>query len=613
MKFTLRQKIFAVFALLLAIAAIIGTQSIRSYNQLGKSIDVILKENYRSVIACQKMMDALERIDSGLLFILSGFVKEGTGQIEENRRKFQDALQMELDNLTLPGEPDQAGELQTLYAEYSRGLDQFMGSPPPALGGKYFGSLFPLFLRAKGKAQAILQMNQENMNAANDRARREAAQARRGMVVLLSLSVLVALSFMLFSNSWILRPIRRLIASTEEIRRGNLNLVIQADTRDEIGQLTEAFNSMVSSLRLFRRSDQEKLLRVQRSTQDAFQNLPAAIAMADIDGTIEVASPSAQTQFRLVPGRAIEGSSYPWLAEIHQTVRRNPVPGSEGGGEVIQQFQNNQEKFYKPRVIPILNAEKEFCGSILILEDVTLLMQNDEIKKDLFSTISHQLKTPLTAIRMALHLLLEENIGSLNEKQADLLISARDESGRLNGIIDNLLDIRRLEAGRARLEQTAVPAGELAAEAIASLQRTAQDKGLIIETDFPDDLPLVRADRGRILYVFTNLLANAITYSPMGGLVRLTARSEPDRVLFSVQDQGPGIPEEYHKRIFENFFRVPGRSAEGGAGLGLSIAKEIVAAHGGSISFLSAPKQGTTFTFSLAAYYSPTPAGPHDA
>lgn len=609
MKFTLRQKIFIIFALLLAIAAIIGIQSIRRFNQLGRSTGLILKENYRSVIACQRMMDALERIDSGLLFILSGFVKEGIGQIEENRRNFQNALQMELDNLTLPGEPERSAELKALYGHFSRGVDEFMSSPPAALSRRYFDVLFPLFMLTKGKAQVILQMNQENMDIANDRARGQAAKARREMVFLLSLSSLVALLFLLFSNSWILRPIRQLIASTDEIRRGNLNLVIQADTRDEIGQLTEAFNSMVSSLRLFRRSDHEKLLRIQRSTRDAFQNLPAAIAIADIDGTIEIASPSAQTQFHLVPGTAIEGSSYPWLAEIHHAVRRNPVPGSEGGGEVVQQFQNNQEKFYKPRVIPILNAEKEFCGSILILEDVTLLMQNDEIKKDLFSTISHQLKTPLTAIRMALHLLLEENIGSLNEKQADLLISARDESGRLNGIIDNLLDIRRLEAGSARLDLRALPAGELAAEAILPQQRRAQDKGVRIEVDAPCDLPPVRADRGRILYAFANLLANAVTYSPVGGTVRLTVRSEEGRVVFSVRDEGPGIPKEYQERIFEKFFRVPGRSAEGGAGLGLSIAREIVVAHGGTISFRSAPGQGATFTFSLPAGDAPAPGG----
>lgn len=586
--------------MLLLIAALISLQSIRRFNQLGISIDVILKENYQSVLACQQMKDSLERMDSGLLFILSGFVKEGIVQIEANRIYFKEALQRELNNLTLPEESTRASELSSLFDLYVKGLDEFMKPQPQMLQQLYFENLFPLFKKIKGKAESILQMNQENMNAANNRARRMAANARRDMVFFLSISSFIALLFMLFSNHWILKPIRRLLDSTQEIRKGNLNLVIKVDTGDEIGQLSEAFNSMAASLRLFRRSDQAKLLNVQRSTQEAFKNLPAAIAIVDADGMIQIATASARSQFGLVPNTAIEQSAYPWMAEIQRFVIKNPsAPISEKKHEVIQQFHDNQERFYEPRVIPILNNDKEFNGSIIILEDVTTMMQNDEIKKDLFSTISHQLKTPLTSIRMALHLLLEENIGSLNEKQADLLVSARDESERLNGIIDDLLDIRRLEAGKTRMELVALSPYDLADEAAGQFARQAQDKGIRLEIDLPADLPDVRADHSRILYVFANLLANAIKYSPVGGVVRLTAKMEEEKVLFFIADNGRGIPGKYQKRIFEKFFRVPGRDAESGVGLGLSIAKEIITAHHGHITFSSAEGQGTTFTFSL--------------
>ena len=363
-----------------------------------------------------------------------------------------------MNNLTLPEESTRAFELKSLIRPlWPKVSQEFMKSQPQPLRQIYFENLFPLFKKIKSKAESILQMNQENMNAANNRARRKAAEARRDMYFFLSLSAFIALLFMLFSNHWILKPIQRFIASTQEIRKGNLNLVIKVDTRDEIGQLSEAFNDMVASLRLFRRSDQLKLLRIQRSTQEAFKNLPATIAIVDADGMIEIATASARSNFGLVPNTSIEQAPYPWLAEIQRNIMKNPAqPGSEKKHEIIQQFSDNQERFFKPRVIPIFNDEKEFSGSIIILEDVTLLMQNDEIKKDLFSTISHQLKTPLTSIRMALHLLLEENVGSLNEKQADLLVSARDESERLNGIIEDLLDIRRLESGNVRLSLATV-------------------------------------------------------------------------------------------------------------------------------------------------------------
>jgi NtrC-family two-component system sensor histidine kinase KinB len=600
MKFTLRQKIFVVFAMLLLIAALISWQSIRRFNQLGRSIDVILKENYRSVIACQQMKDSLERMDSGLLFILSGFVKEGVKQIETNRDHFKEALQTELNNLTLPDESSRAFALKSLFSLYDEGLEEFMKSEPQLLRQIYFENLFPLFKNIKNKAESILQMNQDNMNAANNRARRKAEKARRDMYFFLNLSAFIILLFMLFSNHWILKPIQRLIDSTQEIRKGNLNLVIKVDTRDEIGQLSEAFNAMVASLRLFRRSDQAKFLRIQRSTQEAFKNLPAAIAIVDADGVIEIATASARNNFGLVPNTSIEQAPYPWLAEIQRTIIKNPaLSGGENKHEIIQQFSENQERFFQPRVIPIFNDEKEFNGSIIILEDVTLLMQNDEIKKDLFSTISHQLKTPLTSIRMALHLLLEENVGSLNEKQADLLVSARDETERLNGIIEDLLDIRRLESGNVKLSLAAVSLCNLVEEAAGPFFRQAQDRGIRLEIDLAADLPDVRADRSRILYVFANLLSNAIKYSPVGSVVRLTAKMEGGKVRLSVVDTGRGIPKKYQKRIFEKFFRVPGQNAEGGVGLGLSIAKEIITAHHGQITFSSAEGQGTTFTFSL--------------
>ena len=587
--------------MLLLIAALISWQSIRRFHQLGSSIDVILRENYRSVLACQQMKDALERMDSGLLFILSGFLKEGIDQIEANRGPFKEALHTELNNLTLPGEAARAMELKSLFGLFDRGLEGFMGSEPQSLRQIYFNNLFPLFKNIKSKVETILRMNQENMNAANDRARRKAAEARRDMFFFLGFSSLIALLFMLFSNHWILRPIRRLIDSTQEIRKGNLNLVIQVDTRDEIGQLSEAFNAMVSSLRLFRRSDQAKLARIQHSTQEAFKNLPAAIAIVDAEGMIEIATATARSSFGLVPNTSIRQAPYPWLAEIQRSLLKNPSAAVEKKHEIIQQFSDNQERFFKPRVIPIFNDEKELTGSIIILEDVTLLMQNDEIKKDLFSTISHQLKTPLTSMRMALHLLLEENVGSLNEKQADLLVSARDESERLNGIIEDLLDIRRLESGKATLNLDRVSPYTLVEEASAPFFRQAQDKGIRLEVDLPADLPDVSADRSRILYVFANLLSNAIKYSPVGSEVRLTAKMEGEKVMFSVADAGRGIPVNYQKRIFDKFFRAPEADAEGGVGLGLSIAKEIVTAHHGQISFFSQEGQGTTFTFSLDA------------
>jgi two-component system, NtrC family, sensor histidine kinase KinB len=600
MKFTLRQKIFAVFAMLLLIAAFIALQSIQRFQQLGRSIDVILRENYRSVIACQQMKEALERIDSGLLFILSSFVKEGVDQIDVNMGLFQKALHAEMNNLTLPAEPVQAEALKKLFEQYHGKVTEFMSAQPQELRQIYFADLFPLFKLIKDKADTILQMNQENMNAANNRARIKAAKARRDMYFFLSFSALIAFLFMPFSNRWILRPIQHLIDSIQEIKKGNLNLVVKVDTRDEIGQLGEAFNAMVASLRVFRRSDQAKLVRLQRSTQEAIKNLTATIAIIDGDGLIEIATESARIHFALTPNTRIDRSPYPWLNNIYLDMIKNPPgPDQEKKFEIVQHFSNNQERFFKPKAIAILDDEKELSGVIIILDDVTLMMQNDEIRKDLFSTISHQLKTPLTSIRMALYLMLEEKVGDLNEKQAELLVSARDECERLYTIIEDLLDISRIESGNVKMNFSAMAPAELLEKALEPYFREAQDRGITIETDIATDLPDVKVDRSRIMYVFANLLANAITYTPVGGVIRVAANAEGDKVFFSVADNGCGIAKKFQKRVFEKFFRVPGQDTQGGAGLGLAIARDIVTAHNGQITFTSTEGQGTTFIVNL--------------
>ena len=265
----LRQKISLGFGALLVIIVVIGTQSILHLSKLGVSIDVILRENYRSVLACQEMKEALERMDSGVLFVLLGHAREGDELIRANQAAFEKSLQIELDNITLPAEGEKAARLQDLFRQYEVLLKDVVDPvrSPDLRSRTYFADLLPLFGRIKGQADDILRLNQQNMSEANDRARRSAASARRQMYVLLSVGTALAVIFIFFTRRWILRPIHRLIRSADEIRRGNLDLVVAGGSRDEIGHLSGAFNDMAASLREFRRTDQAKLLRIQRATQ----------------------------------------------------------------------------------------------------------------------------------------------------------------------------------------------------------------------------------------------------------------------------------------------------------------------------------------------------------
>ncbi len=597
----LRQKISLGFSALLIIIIVIGTQSILYLSKLGVSIDVILRENYQSVIACQQMKEALERIDSGILFVLLGHTREGNELVRNNQAAFEKSLQVELSNITLPAEGEKAARLRDLFRQYETLLK---GVVDPARAADlrnqaYFMNLLPLFGQIKNQADEILQLNQQNMSDANNRARRSAESARRRMYVLLSVGTALAVVFIFFTRRWVLRPIHRLIRSADEIRRGNLDLVVASDSRDEIGHLSEAFNAMAASLREFRRTDQAKLLRIQRATQQAFDSLPDAIAVIDAEGKVEVATESARTVFGLKPGVAVGDLPFGWMADLCRDARQVGRTAFLEGQRSIQQFVRGEERYYRPEAVPILDNERLTTGVILVLKDVTQLRQQDEIKRGVVRTVSHQLNTPLTSVRMAIHLLLGEKVGALNEKQAELLMSAREDSDRLHDILNSLLDLSRFESGKAQMEFRALSPRSIVMDAVESFRRTAQDSGVALQTDVPGDFPDVWVDTVRIGHVFSNLLSNALKHTSPGGRIALTAEADDAWVRFRVSDTGEGIPAAFLSRVFEPFFRVPARQNETGAGLGLAIVKEIVEAHGGTVGVESSEGKGSSFTFTL--------------
>jgi len=292
----LRQKLSLGFGGLLVIILVVGVQSIVHLTKLGESIDVILRENYRSVIACQEMKEALERTDSGILFTLLGYTQEGSDLIRTNEQAFKRALDVELNTITLPGEGEKAARIQELFEQYRTALmrAEDVGVLLTQRRDIYFTNLLPVFQQIKDTADEILHMNQQNMSDANDQARSRATATRRQMYVFLCVGTMAAVGYVLFTGRWILRPINRLARSADEISRGNLDLVVQSESRDEVGHLSESFNAMAASLREFRRSDQAKLVRIQRATQQAFDCLPDAVAVIDLEGKVEVATETAK-------------------------------------------------------------------------------------------------------------------------------------------------------------------------------------------------------------------------------------------------------------------------------------------------------------------------------
>ncbi len=599
------KKLMLGFGGLLAVVVVLGVLTINQIDALGNAIDVILRENYRSVTACQEMKESLERTDSGLLFTLAGQDARGAALVQTHLPRFRAALATARGNITLPGEGELVTRIGRLFEQYSAAIPAAVNlrRPLESRRSDYFATLLPLFDGIKDSAQQVLLMNQANMSEANNAARRLAAAAHRRLLGAIGVSTMITLLFGWLVHGWILRPVRRLIESTQQIRQGNLDLVLESNARDEIGRLSREFNQMAAALRATRKQERLHLARTQHATGELFKALPSAIAVLDLEGRVELATETATRHFGLRPGVAAGGPGFEWLSEFRRKAleeNRIVAPGREEA--LIQRFIENREHFFQPSVVPIPSGpgSMEASGTALILRDVTQEIEQREMKRGVISTVSHQLKTPLTALRMSIHLLLEERVGGLNAKQTELLLAAREESERLVEIIGDWLDLDRIASGKAQLTLGPAAPRELVQEAVASLLAEARDKGVGLMNEVSEELPEVLADESKLRQVFLNLFSNALRFTPPGGTVRVQAFAEEERVRFTVQDTGAGIPPEHLPHIFEPFYRGAEGDNKSGVGLGLTIVKQLVEAHGGSVGVESTTGQGTTFSFTLA-------------
>jgi signal transduction histidine kinase len=234
--------------------------------------------------------------------------------------------------------------------------------------------------------------------------------------------------------------------------------------------------------------------------------------------------------------------------------------------------------------------------------NVVNLRELDRLKSDFVANVSHELGTPLTAIKGAVDLILREVPGPLTEKQIHYLARVRSNTQHLAGLIRDLLDLAKIEEGKIELKATRVSLVGLLQEVVETLRPVAMEKQIALEVVMPESSILVWADRDKVTQVLMNLIGNAMKFTPPQGTVKVSAANDgAEWVQVVVHDTGPGIPTDEKEKIFDKFYQVTGegRQKPKGTGLGLAISKRLVEMHGGRIWLDSEPTRGSTFCFTL--------------
>jgi signal transduction histidine kinase len=601
---TLRVKLaLGLVPLVLAMLIIAGVGG-GALTQLSDSSGSILQDNYRTLLALQRMTEAIGKLDDAALGRLRGAPLADNTTLASARRRFEEELYVQEHNISEVGEEEATQRLRRAWTVYLQLYDRFtVESDAPALTQAYVEPLHQALVNVKTTEDEILTLNQDAMVRKSEQVK---LTANRSISFLLLVSVagfLLALYASGAITARLLRPLSVLAQATRRLGAGDVAARARVEGSDEIAELAAEFNGMAERLQKYRQSSLGELLDAQHESQATIDSLPDPVFVLTVEGHLLYANHAAEEVLHVSVETGL-GALDPAIAAVVNLVWQHVAAGKgpyvpSGLDKAIRVSTPEGERNFLCRGTPIYAEEGAITKTTVVLQDVTRLLRFEELRNNLVATVAHEFRTPLTSLRMAIHLLTEQQVGTLTSKQADLVFAAREDCERLQTTVDELLDLSRIQAGRIELRMKPCEIEALVAHAIDAQKAFASSRGVQLRSEVLPGVGHVEADAERVQLVFANLIANAIRHSAPEGVVTVRGFAVNGSVRFEVTDAGPGIAREFHQAIFERYFQLPD-ALSGGAGMGLFIAREIVHAHRGEIGVDSEPGHGSTFWFKLA-------------
>jgi len=406
----------------------------------------------------------------------------------------------------------------------------------------------------------------------------------------LAAAALLVILATFFITRRITRPIRQATRAAMRISSGQFDRQIEIRSRDELGQLGRAFNRMSDNLQEMMASlaeERNKLFTVLATMADG-------VIMTDSAGKVLLANPAAGALFNFQVEKALDKPLIEVILnyQVEETVKQCLASGQK----VNSQVDTTSGQFLRVLAVPLKTAK--ISGVLLLFQNLTELRSLQTLRREFVGNISHELRTPLAAIKAIVETLQDGAIQDSAVAQ-DFLIKVNAEVDSLTQMVNELIELSRIETGKTDLNFESLNLNEIAEETWRRLSPQAERKPVTLVSDLQKDLPPVQADRERIQQVFTNILHNAIKFTPPDGYIKIITRSAEDAVTVRISDTGIGISQKDIPRIFERFFKADKSRTGEGSGLGLAIAKHIIQAHHGKIWVESQEGKGSTFSFSI--------------
>ena len=569
------------FGFLFIIVLSFGLIALFYLNELSDKSKVILKDNYKSL----KYVAAMRNVIDQHPFPLS----------KSQLAVFTENLQNEGKNITEPGEKIAFQKLETAFKMLNR-------SQSASIKETSINDLRVAF-------QNIEQVNMKAIYDKNELANEASSRANLYIMIAATLSFIILFTFIVNFPGFVANPLAEFSAAIKQISRKNYKQRLHFENDDEFTELADSFNGMVMKLNEWENSNLSKIKSEKSRIEAIIAQMQDAIIGLNEKGEVLFLNHLAAKLMSLDEDKVV-GQNVAELMQKNELLKRIIKPDT--ADNTLKIYADDKESYFllenREIIIPnyeeqeekTLFASSKSAGSVYTLKNITQFKELDEAKTNFIATVSHELKTPLSSIKMSLKLLNDTRVGDMNEEQHELLNHIKEDSDRLLKITSELLDLSQVETGNLKLTFAITKPEEIVRYAVDAVKFQAEQKSIDLVFNCDQNLPNVNADIQKTAWVLVNFLSNALRYSAEKSKVMIDVFQKDKFIEFSVRDFGKGIDEKYQKRLFDRYFQVPtdGQN-KSGSGLGLAISKDFIEAEQGKIWVVSAIGEGSKFCFSL--------------
>ena len=585
---SLRSRIRNGTLLLLVLVVMMGVYTLPRVYRLGGAIRETLYRNYVSIEVAQHMHAVLRDLE------LAERDGRGRDALPRAREEFARWMDVERHDFTEAGEP-----------ELARDIDDRAGKLFGEIGSQPSGARHDdEFQALHARIDDLIRMNRDAMFRADSRSarlgRRLAYQFAAGLALVLVVGIAIA-----WGLGWALtRPLTELAVRLRGVGQRRSRVRLGPQGLAELQAVAREFNQMAERLEQFEKLNVERLMYEKSKTEAIIESLEDGVVLIDSEGIVAHINEIAALILGVEPHDALGSpfddlsSNHPHYLRVRDALRSLSRAEPEDRRVEVQLHVRGRDHSYLLKPVSLRRGEGGTLGTLLILQDVTYLRDQDRARANLVATLSHELRTPLTSLALSAELLSRDS-AAFGPRQRELLEAILDECGRIKLLSDNLLKLARGEMAVISVSRERLDLSRIVEEVVRRFSLQARERQIELKQRI-EPLPEISGDSIKLSWVVSNLIGNALRYTPAGGRIEVAARPIDGAVRLEVADSGPGIPPEIRDHIFERFAQYQADGLEkGSAGLGLAIAKDIVAAHGGRIFVESQEGAGSRFVVEL--------------